>query len=156
MNKCSKSRQIRETRSSSITTQTIVNAELSFEHVGQPDLIQSLDWTRVSVQLSSLNKSFCSNPRNLYVTSSISSDSSCSTRGLSWRICFTRGSNLNLCPKPNSTIRLTQTILSIEMKEKETNLSKCISSQNVVTIIKSVQSWVFIRRFCRFEKFGNS
>ncbi len=83
-----------------------VAAELSFEHVEQPDSIQSSGWTRISIQLSGLNKIFCSNPRNLYVTSSVSSGSSCSTQGLSWRVCSTRGSGLNFCSKLNSTIRL--------------------------------------------------
>ncbi len=109
-----------------------VTAELSFEHVEQPDQIQSSNWTRISVQLSNLNNIFCSNPRNLYVTGSVSSGSNCSTRGfelfnprvravqpegsgcstrgLGWRSCSTRGSSLNFCPKPNSMTRLSKDV----------------------------------------------
>jgi hypothetical protein len=71
-------------------------AELNFEHVEQFDSIQFSNWTRIFVQLSSLNKIFCSNSRNLYVTNSISSNSSCSIQELS----------LNFCSKFNFTIRL--------------------------------------------------
>jgi hypothetical protein len=83
-----------------------VAAGLGFGHVEQPDPIQSSGWTRISVQLSGLNKDFCPNPRKLYVTGSVSSSSGCPTRGLGWRICPTRGSGLNFCPKPNPTARL--------------------------------------------------
>jgi hypothetical protein len=59
-----------------------VTAELGFGHVEQPDPIQSSGWTRISVQLSGLDKDFCPNPRKLYVTGSVSSGSGCPTRGL--------------------------------------------------------------------------
>jgi FKBP-type peptidyl-prolyl cis-trans isomerase len=61
---------------------TSVTAGLGFGHVGQPDPIQSSGWTRISVQLSGLDKDFCPNPRKLFVTGSVSSSSGCSTRGL--------------------------------------------------------------------------
>ncbi len=83
-----------------------VAAGLGFGHVGQPDPIQSSGWTRISVQLSGLDKDFYPNPRKLYVTGSVSSGSGCPTRGLGWRICPTRESGLNFCPKPNPTARL--------------------------------------------------
>jgi hypothetical protein len=80
--------------------ETLVAAGLSFEHVEQPP---SSGWTRISVQLSCLNRSFCSNSRYLYVTGLMSCGSSCSTWRLGWRICPARGSDLNFCSKPNPT-----------------------------------------------------
>jgi hypothetical protein len=100
-------------------TRVNVVARLSFEHVEQLDSIQSSGWTRISVQLSGLNKIFCSNPRNLYVTSSVSSSSSCSTQGLNWRVCSTRESSLNFCSKLNSTNRLTRACATTSSKSKE-------------------------------------
>jgi hypothetical protein len=51
--------------------------DMSFGHVEQLDSILFSGWTRISVQLSGLDKSCCSNSRNLYVTSSVSSGSGC-------------------------------------------------------------------------------
>jgi hypothetical protein len=90
-----------------------VTAGLGFEQLGQPDPIQSSGWTRIFVQLSGLDKSFCPNPRNLYVTGSVSSGSGSPTRGLSCRICPIRGSGLNFCPKPNPTARLVSDLKEI-------------------------------------------
>jgi hypothetical protein len=103
---------------------TSVAAGLGFEHVEQPDPIQSSGWTRISVQLSGLDKIFCPNPRNLYATGSVSSGSGCSTRGLGWRICSTRGSGLKFCPKLNPTARLQETSIDLQ-------LENWISDQNI-------------------------
>ncbi len=129
-----------------------VVAELSFEHVEQRNPIQSSGWTRISVQLSGLDKDFCSNPRNLYVTGSVSSGSGCSTRGLGWRICSTRESGLNFCPKPNSTVRLFKILLfKSAINDSYVSIFKLLKTAHLK--LQLVDEYRFLRCFHRSREF---
>jgi hypothetical protein len=123
-----------------LTIAISVAAGLNFGHVEQPDPIQSSGWTRISVQLSGWDKSFCPNPRNLYVTGSVSSGSGCSTRGLGWRICSTRESGLNFCPKSNSTARLIAINDSFQRHKSFLNIQRFESNKTSLNLIQNVNT----------------
>ncbi len=95
-----------------------------------------------------MNKSFDSNPRNLYVTSSVSSGSDSSTRGLSCRIYSIRGSDLNFCSKLNSTVRL--------IKRKNQRNSRIENSRiDLVCATKNIYSTIIIiwsRKFTQLNE----